>query len=140
MDIGFIGLGNMGYPMARRLVEAGHKLVVYDDGSEDGTLEFLREAVDDAPVTAELRLSDLRSPPAIMNHYLATTEAGMFAKIDNDIALPGGWLNTMRNVLKNHPAVEVLGMEAGMEVMMEVVVLEEAMEEAMGEGHSDNSV
>ena len=30
MDIGFIGLGNMGYPMARRLVEAGHKLIVYD--------------------------------------------------------------------------------------------------------------
>jgi 3-hydroxyisobutyrate dehydrogenase-like beta-hydroxyacid dehydrogenase len=30
MDIGFIGLGNMGAPMARRLVEAGHNLVVYD--------------------------------------------------------------------------------------------------------------
>jgi hypothetical protein len=30
MDIGFIGLGNMGGPMARRLAEAGHKLVVYD--------------------------------------------------------------------------------------------------------------
>jgi 3-hydroxyisobutyrate dehydrogenase-like beta-hydroxyacid dehydrogenase len=30
MEIGFIGLGKMGLPMARRLVEAGHKLVVYD--------------------------------------------------------------------------------------------------------------
>ena len=30
MDIGFIGLGNMGGPMARRLIEAGHSLVVYD--------------------------------------------------------------------------------------------------------------
>jgi 3-hydroxyisobutyrate dehydrogenase-like beta-hydroxyacid dehydrogenase len=30
MDIGFIGLGNMGLPMARRLIEAGHTLVVYD--------------------------------------------------------------------------------------------------------------
>ena len=30
MDIGFIGLGNMGGPMARRLITAGHKLVVYD--------------------------------------------------------------------------------------------------------------
>ena len=26
MDIGFIGLGNMGFPMARRLVEAKHRL------------------------------------------------------------------------------------------------------------------
>ena len=30
MDIGFIGLGNMGGPMARRLIAAGHKLVIYD--------------------------------------------------------------------------------------------------------------
>src|SRR5215475_9778771 len=30
MDIGFIGLGNMGFHMARRLVEAGHTLVVND--------------------------------------------------------------------------------------------------------------
>ena len=30
MDIGFIGLGNMGAPMAKRLIAAGHKLVVYD--------------------------------------------------------------------------------------------------------------
>ena len=30
MDIGFIGLGNMGQPMARRLIAAGHKLIVFD--------------------------------------------------------------------------------------------------------------
>jgi len=30
MEIGFIGPGNMGRPMARRLIEAGHKLVIYD--------------------------------------------------------------------------------------------------------------
>lgn len=37
MEIGFIGLGKMGFPMARRLVEAGHKVTVYD---------VRREAVD----------------------------------------------------------------------------------------------
>ena len=30
MKIGFIGLGNMGFPMACRLVEGGYELVVYD--------------------------------------------------------------------------------------------------------------
>src|ERR1700712_1823762 len=30
MDIGFIGLGKMGFPMARRLIEAKHQLIVYD--------------------------------------------------------------------------------------------------------------
>jgi 3-hydroxyisobutyrate dehydrogenase-like beta-hydroxyacid dehydrogenase len=34
MDIGFIGLGNMGAHMARRLVEAGHRVVVYDTRQE----------------------------------------------------------------------------------------------------------
>ena len=30
MEIGFIGLGKMGFPMARRLIEAGHRLTVFD--------------------------------------------------------------------------------------------------------------
>jgi 3-hydroxyisobutyrate dehydrogenase-like beta-hydroxyacid dehydrogenase len=34
MDIGFIGLGRMGFPMARRLIEAGHALVAYDTRRE----------------------------------------------------------------------------------------------------------
>src|SRR5260370_1435108 len=34
MEIGFIGLGNMGFPMARRLVEAGHRLTVFDTRKE----------------------------------------------------------------------------------------------------------
>jgi 3-hydroxyisobutyrate dehydrogenase-like beta-hydroxyacid dehydrogenase len=34
MDIGFIGLGKMGFPMARRLVEAKHQLVVFDQRKE----------------------------------------------------------------------------------------------------------
>lgn len=34
MDIGFIGLGKMGLPMARRLIEAGHQLVVFDQRAE----------------------------------------------------------------------------------------------------------
>src|SRR5690242_5165953 len=34
MDIGFIGLGKMGLPMARRLIEAGHQLAVFDQRKE----------------------------------------------------------------------------------------------------------
>ena len=34
MELGFIGLGNMGGPMSRRLVEAGHKLTVFDTRKE----------------------------------------------------------------------------------------------------------
>ena len=34
MEIGFIGLGNMGGPMSRRLVEAGHQVTVFDTRKE----------------------------------------------------------------------------------------------------------
>src|ERR1700738_1331098 len=34
MDIGFIGLGKMGFPMARRLIEAKHQLGVFDQRKE----------------------------------------------------------------------------------------------------------
>ena len=34
MDIGFVGLGKMGFPMARRLIEAKHQLVVFDQRKE----------------------------------------------------------------------------------------------------------
>jgi 3-hydroxyisobutyrate dehydrogenase-like beta-hydroxyacid dehydrogenase len=34
MDIGFIGLGQMGFHMARRLLEAGHRIIVYDTRRE----------------------------------------------------------------------------------------------------------
>src|SRR3954454_5948173 len=34
MEIGFIGLGKMGFPMTRRLIEAGHQLTVFDTRKE----------------------------------------------------------------------------------------------------------
>jgi 3-hydroxyisobutyrate dehydrogenase-like beta-hydroxyacid dehydrogenase len=34
MELGFVGLGNMGFPIARRLVEAHHDLVVHDTRAE----------------------------------------------------------------------------------------------------------
>jgi 3-hydroxyisobutyrate dehydrogenase-like beta-hydroxyacid dehydrogenase len=30
MDVGFIGLGHMGAPMARNLLKAGHRVTVYN--------------------------------------------------------------------------------------------------------------
>src|SRR5712675_3014969 len=34
MEIGFIGLGKMGFPMARRLIETKHQLTVFDTRKE----------------------------------------------------------------------------------------------------------
>lgn len=40
MDIGFIGLGNMGFPIARRLVAANHRVVAHD-ARPDGLDRFV---------------------------------------------------------------------------------------------------
>jgi len=98
-----------------------NKLVVYDDGSEDGTREFLTEAVYNGflveGVDAEIRYTNTGSPPALMNHYLTTSEADYFVKIDNDIALPGGWLEALLGAWRAEPEFELVGMEAGMTEM-----------------------
>ncbi len=89
------------------------KLTVYDDGSEDGTLELLRDKVLKCPVECELRETDLRSPPAIMNHFFAEKRAPLVAKIDSDICCPPGWLTALMSVMKKEPRLELLGSEAG---------------------------
>lgn len=93
-----------------------NELVVYHDAADsasDGaaTTAYLQEAVAE---TATLRMTNLRSPVAVMNHFLARSKATMFAKIDNDIVVPPGWLNALSSVMEQDPDLELLGMEAGM--------------------------
>ena len=63
MDIGFIGLGKMGFPMARRLVEAKHQLVVFDQRKEvvDQMVALGARA---APSPKDANSSSSRTPPS----------------------------------------------------------------------------
>lgn len=90
-------------------------LVVYDDGSEDGTAEMLYERIStlDSDLVIEFRQTNLGGPPAVMNHYLRTCKADAFVKVDNDIAVPPGWLATLADVAERHPMFDLIGMEAG---------------------------
>lgn len=104
------------FELLKRNTEWRHvsKVVVYDDGSEDGTLEFLQEAGAELPVPAyEVRRGGWHSTGATMNDFIALTEAEQFVKIDNDIALPPNWLGIMRDVAMRNPETELIGMEAG---------------------------
>ncbi len=89
------------------------KLILYDDNSQDGTEKFLAKMSNHAPVPCELWQDELHSPPAVMNLYVSRSEADWFAKIDNDIVVPPGWLEAMQEVIDGNPTVELLGMEAG---------------------------
>ena len=54
MKIGFIGVGRMGGPMARRLIEAGDQLTIYDT-SEAAMQPVLLTVNDDNPNGANVR-------------------------------------------------------------------------------------
>jgi 3-hydroxyisobutyrate dehydrogenase-like beta-hydroxyacid dehydrogenase len=67
MDIGFIGLGNMGFPIARRLVAAGHDVVAFDTRTEVvDNLVGARTALSAKEVAdrAETVMASLPSPQA----------------------------------------------------------------------------
>ena len=80
MDIGFIGLGNMGAHMARRLLEAGHKVVVYDTRQEAiGNLAALGAIAARSPAevadAAEIVMASLPTPDVVLN--VATGPSGV---------------------------------------------------------------
>ena len=89
------------------------RLVVYDDGSTDGTAEYLEEAGAAIGVPAfYFRRTKFRSPTAIMNDAFARSEADVIAKIDNDIAVPPAWLDITAGIMGASPELQALGMEA----------------------------
>ncbi len=89
--------------------------VVYNDAAPDGhaTTKLLHDFVGER---ATIRCTNVSSPVGVMNHFLWRSEAKMFAKIDNDIMVPPGWLEAMLSVMEHDPQLDLLGMEAGMSV------------------------
>lgn len=94
--------------------ECFDRLIVYDDGSSDGTREWLKDTIRTCPQEHHFRRSHFGSPVGIMNDYVDQTDADWFCKVDNDILLPEGWAEAMVSVLEKHDDLDLLGMEAGM--------------------------
>ncbi len=105
-----------------------------DDGSEDGSRDWLREscllleqAFHDEEIDCEVVFvtppEHFGSPPALMNYYLKTIgrpqigryplHETLFAKVDNDIAMPKGWLEAGLQVMESADRPDLLGYAAG---------------------------
>ena len=78
MDIGFIGLGNMGFPMARRLVEAGHQLIVFDTRKEavDKLVALGAQAASSPKDVADRAETVMASLPSLQASLDVATGAG----------------------------------------------------------------
>src|SRR5215469_6678541 len=85
--LGFIGIGYMGRPIARRLLQAGFSLMVYDRNRTKAE-ELIRyggvvaENISELASACDVVLSCLPSDEAVLNVYLGTT--GAFASMRPD--------------------------------------------------------
>jgi 3-hydroxyisobutyrate dehydrogenase-like beta-hydroxyacid dehydrogenase len=80
MDIGFIGVGKMGFPMARRLIEAEHRLVVFDQRKEtvDKLVALGAQAASSPKEVADRAETVLASLPSLQASLeVATGENGV---------------------------------------------------------------
>ncbi|MGA6097467.1 3-hydroxyisobutyrate dehydrogenase [Stutzerimonas marianensis] len=91
MHIGFLGLGNMGGPMARNLLKAGHQLTVFDLSAaavsglvEDGAKEATSPAAV-AQADVDVIITMLPAAPHVKQVYLG--EDGLLAHVSAGVLL-----------------------------------------------------
>jgi len=89
-----------------------HELFIYDDGSSDGTRQWLEANARNVPVRTRFVATNLGSPIAAMIHFIESAAAPILAKTDNDAMLPPGWLPQSLDVFHRHPELSLLGIEA----------------------------
>jgi 3-hydroxyisobutyrate dehydrogenase-like beta-hydroxyacid dehydrogenase len=78
VDIGFIGLGNMGFPMARRLIHANHRVVAFDTRAEalDSIVALGARAASSPKEVADAAETVLASLPSLDAALSVATGAG----------------------------------------------------------------
>lgn len=78
-------------------------LIVYTDGTEP--IHALDEIEHDTCTI------ECGGPVGVMNLYLRCEPAPVWAKIDNDVIVPPGWLDQCLDVMGAHPELDLLGVE-----------------------------
>jgi 3-hydroxyisobutyrate dehydrogenase-like beta-hydroxyacid dehydrogenase len=115
MDIGFIGLGNMGFPMCRRLIEAGHRLIVFDVRREvvERMVKLGAEAAKSPADVAGRAETVLASLPSLdVGRMVATGEDGIIrgnrVKRYVDLSTTGSrFAAEIHDVLKDRSIVQI---------------------------------
>lgn len=88
------------------------RLIVYTDGFQP--FDYMADARIRLPWASwaiwTCRSSRLGGPIAIMNDYLLSP-APLWAKIDNDVIVPPGWLDACLETMQAYPHLDLLGIE-----------------------------
>jgi hypothetical protein len=113
IDIVYLAKGRSEYTAAslQSLIENTNwglvrNLVVYSDGTEFPWIDAAP-----APAWLTVRAQLVGGPVNAMLDYLAASPADVWAKIDNDVILPPGWLDACCATMQKHPELDLLGIE-----------------------------
>lgn len=114
MRIGFVGLGNMGGPMALNMIKAGHSLTVYDvrrEVAEPHLAAGARWADSAASVAAqsELVFTSLPGPKEVES--VATGEGGILSKIGSGAVYADLSTNSPTVIRRLHAAFGAKGVD-----------------------------
>lgn len=94
------------------------KFSVYDDCSIDGTrelvedfLDSLRELDGGGPICS-LTVGKFGGPVSVMAEFLREkSDLDLFCKLDSDVIVPPGWLDSCLAVMEQNPMIDLLGIE-----------------------------
>lgn len=95
-------------------------LHIHDDGSTDGTAQYLADAAEalDDRVDVHFETRRLGGPVAATNRHLdlfaepaEADDVSAFVKLDNDVIVSPGWLDELTRVASANPGVDYLGVQ-----------------------------
>jgi len=85
-------------------------LHLFDDGSTDGTVEYLRAAAVRVPAKVNMVCGKWRCPLVALLRCVKESTARYIAKIDNDVICPPHWLRIAKRVMDSRSDLDLLGM------------------------------
>lgn len=90
-----------------------YEILVSDDGSSDGTREYLQEIAEEAPVEFRYRLGDHGGPAQARNWGIQKAQGEIVTFTDDDCIAPPDWLSSIMDAFNRYP--QVVGVSGYME-------------------------
>ena len=84
-------------------------LTIYDNCSTDGTVEYLRSAVNDPRIADIIFSKENKGQTAAVNEVWSRSKADLVGKLDNDCLVTPGWT---RKLAEAHAEIDKLGVVA----------------------------
>lgn len=83
-------------------------LTIWDNASTDGTVEFLKEEVNDPRITDIVFSKENVGQVAVVNEIWGKSKSDLLGKLDNDCIMTPGWTRTLAQAHKDIPELGVV--------------------------------